>query len=75
MQLSEATLPPGLTTRTLDSETMTSIRTRLYPSFPPNHVAAWENRFIELNQLWVITINTCFQADVLLHLPDPMPGE
>jgi hypothetical protein len=52
---------------------MTRIRTRLYPSFRPENVAAWERRFIELNQLWVITTTTCFQADVLLHLPDLMP--
>jgi len=54
---------------------MRTIRERFYPHFRSNSIDDWEQRFIALNQLWVISPLTFFESDVLMHLPDIGPQD
>jgi len=60
--------------RTLQNDTLGSIRARLYPRIDKVNIVEWESKFASLNRLWQIGPESRFPSDVLLHMPKVDPS-
>jgi len=69
-QFMSAKMPLGPTVLTIDGDTMAVIRRRLYPEFLKVHVSKWEETFISINKVWIITPESTFEGGALLHMPN-----